>query len=59
MNFGYRRLDIEQLRFDDNNKLDAQFDILDTLENAKDVEKVLTKKNAVDEQYKSLKTEME
>lgn len=59
MNFGYRRLDIDQLRFDTNNKLDAQFDILDTLEGAKDVEKVLTKKNAIDEQYKSLKTEME
>jgi poly [ADP-ribose] polymerase 2/3/4 len=59
MNFGYRKLDINQLRFDDNNKLDTAFDILDTLENAKGSEKVLTKKNAVDEQYKSLKTEME
>lgn len=59
MNFGYRRLDIDQLRFDNDSKLDAQFDVLDTLENAKGVEKILTKKNAVDEQYKSLKTEME
>ena len=59
MNFGYRKLDIEQLRLDSDGKLDAAFDVLDTLENAKDVERVLTKKNAVDEQYKSLKTEME
>jgi len=59
MNFGYRRLDANQLRFDNDSKLDQAFDVLDTLENAKDVEKVLTKKNAVDEQYKSLKTEME
>ena len=59
MNFGYRKLDIDQLRFDSDSKLDQAFDILDTLEGAKDVEKVLTKKNAVDEQYKSLKTEME
>lgn len=58
MNFGYRRLNIDQLRFDNNFKLDNAFDILDTLEGAKDVERVLTKKNAIDEQYKSLKTEM-
>lgn len=59
MNFGYRRLDADKLRFDTNDKLDTAFDILDTLEGAKDAEKVLTKKSAVDEQYKSLKTEME
>lgn len=59
MNFGYRRLDANQLRFDNDIKLDTAFDILDTLEGAKDVERVLTKKNAIDEQYKSLKTEME
>ena len=59
MNFGYRRLDANQLRFDDDNKLDQAFDILDTLESAKGAEKVLTKKNAIDEQYRSLKTEME
>lgn len=59
MNFGYRRLNLDQLRFDSDNKLDAAFDILETLEGAKDVEKILTKKNAIDEQYQSLKTEME
>ena len=59
MNFGYRKLDIDQLRFDNDNKLDIAFDILDTLENAKGAEKVLTKKSAIDEQYVSLKTEME
>jgi poly [ADP-ribose] polymerase 2/3/4 len=59
MNFGYRRLDANQLRFDSDSKLDDAFDILDSLENAKGVEKVLSKKNAIDEQYRSLKTEME
>ncbi|CAB4196922.1 Poly(ADP-ribose) polymerase, regulatory domain containing protein [uncultured Caudovirales phage] len=59
MNFGYRKLDVDKLRFDTNDKLDLAFDILDTLEGAKDAQKVLSKKNAVDEQYKSLKTEME
>ncbi len=59
MNFGYSRLDADKLRFDTNDKLDAAFEVLDTLENAKDAEKVLTKKNMVDEQYKSLKTDME
>lgn len=58
MNFGYRKLDIESLRFDNNDKLDTAFDILDTLEGAKDFQKIITKKNAIDEQYKSLKTEM-
>ena len=59
MNFGFRKLDADSLRFDTDDKLDRAFDTLDTLENAKDVEKVLTKKNAADEQYRSLKTEME
>lgn len=58
MNFGYKRLDADVLRFDNNDKLDKTFDMLDTLENAKAAEKVLKKKNAIDEQYKSLKTEM-
>jgi poly [ADP-ribose] polymerase len=59
MNFGYKKLNLEQLRFDSNDKLDTAFDILDTLEGAKDVEKVLTLKNAIDSQYNSLKTPME
>lgn len=59
MNFGYRKLDADQLRFDTNDKLDIAFDILDTLEGAKDAEKVINKKNAVDEQYKSLKCDLE
>jgi poly [ADP-ribose] polymerase len=59
MNFGYKRLDINQLRFDTNDKLDHAFDVLDTLEGAKDASKVLTKGSLIDDQYKSLKTEME
>jgi poly [ADP-ribose] polymerase len=59
MNFGYSRLDPNILRFDNNDKLDKAFDILDTLEGAKNVERVLNKRSTVDDQYKSLKTEME
>lgn len=59
MNFGYTRLNPDVLRLDDNDKLDKQFDLLETLEGAKDAEKVLYKKNAYDEQYKSLNTEIE
>ena len=59
MNFGYRRLDADTLRFDNDDKLDKAFDLLDTLEGAKDAEKVLYKKNAYDDQYKSLKSEIE
>jgi poly [ADP-ribose] polymerase len=59
MNFGFKRLNADQLRFDDHVKLDAAFDVLDTLENAKDVEKILIKKSDVDQKYQSLKTPME
>lgn len=59
MNFGHKRLDADQLRFDNNDKLDTAFDILDTLENAKDTEKVLTKKSGIEEKYKLLNTGME
>lgn len=59
MNFGYKRLDANQLRFDNDSKLDTAFDVLDTLEGAKDAEKVLTKRSDIDDKYKSLKTEME
>lgn len=59
MNFGYRKLDANQLRFDSNDKLDSAFDILDSLENAKNAEKVINKKNAVDEQYKTLNCGLE
>jgi len=59
MNFGYRRLDVDQLRLDTHDKLDKAFDILDTLEGAKGAEKVLNKRSSVDEKYLSLKTEIE
>lgn len=59
MNFGYRRLDANTLRFDTHDKLDAQFDILDTLEGAKNAEKVLTKRSDIDDKYASLKTGIE
>jgi len=59
MNFGYKRLDINHLRFDTNDKLDHAFEVLDTLEGAKDASKLLSKGSLIDDQYKSLKTEME
>jgi hypothetical protein len=59
VNFGYTRLSADVLRFDSDEKLDKAFELLDTLEGAKDAEKVLYKKNAYDDQYKSLNTEIE
>lgn len=59
MNFGNKKLKTDELRFDTNDKLDKAFDILDTLQNAKDAEKVLIKKNAINEQYASLNTPIE
>ena len=59
MNFGFTRLNPDVLRFDSDEKLDKAFELLDTLEGAKDAEKVLYKKNAYDDQYKSLNTEID
>ena len=54
MNFGYRRLDADTLRFDTDGKIDNQLDILETLEGARGVEKVLTKRSDIDDKYNIL-----
>lgn len=58
-NFGYSRINADVLRLDDDSKLDKAFDILDVFSNAKDVEKVISKKSAVDSQYATLKADLE
>lgn len=58
-NFGYRRINADVLRFDADDKIDKAFDILDVFANAKDVEKVISKKSAVDSQYATLHADLE
>jgi len=58
-NFGYGRINADVLRFDDDSKIDKAFDILDVFANAKDVEKVISKKSAVDSQYATLNADLE
>lgn len=58
-NFGYRRLDADTLRFDNDDKLDKAFDILDVFYDAKHVAAVISKKSAVDSQYATLNAELE
>lgn len=58
-NFGYRKIDANALRLDDDVKVDKAFDFLDIINSAKDVEAVISKKSAVDGQYSTLKAEFE
>jgi len=58
-NFGYRKLDIDNLRLDTDIKIDQAFDILDIFGNAKDVQAVISKKSAVDAQYATLNAEID
>lgn len=58
-NFGYRRLDADALRLDNNDKIDKAFDILDVFADAKNVQAVISKKSAVDSQYATLKADLE
>lgn len=58
-NFGYRRINADELRLDDDTKLDKALDILDVLGDAKDVENVISKKSAVDSQYATLNADLE
>ena len=58
-NFGYRRLDADALRFDNDDKLDKAFDILDVFADAKNVAAVISKKSAVDSQYATLNADLE
>jgi poly [ADP-ribose] polymerase len=58
-NFGYTRINADVLRLDADDKIDKAFDILDVFSNAKDVEKVISKKSAVDSQYATLHADLE
>ncbi len=54
-----RTIDADLLRFDDDTKIDKAFDILDIFADAKNAEKVISKKSAVDSQYATLKAELD
>jgi len=58
-NFGYRKINADSLRLDDDTKINAAFDILDVFADSKDLQSVLSKKTAVDSQYESLKCDLE
>lgn len=58
-NFGYRKIDAAALRFDVDTKIDQAFDMLDILNQAKDVEAVISKKSAVDSQYATLNADFD
>jgi len=54
-----RKIDADLLRFDDDPKIDNAFDILDIFADAKNAEKVISKKSAVDAQYGTLKAHID
>lgn len=58
-NFGYARINADTLRFDDDSKIDKAYDILDVFNDAKAVQGVISKKNAIDAQYATLKADFE
>ncbi len=54
-----RKIDADLLRFDDDPKIDKALDILDIFADAKNAEKVISKKSAVDAQYNTLNAHIE
>lgn len=58
-NFGYKKINADELRLDNDSKIDQAFDVLDVLGTAKDVQGVISKKNAVDEQYNTLNADLD
>lgn len=58
-NFGYGRIDADTLRLDTDVKIDKAFDVLDVLADAKDVQNVISKKSAVDDQYSTLNADLD
>lgn len=58
-NFGYGKINADVLRLDADAKIDKAFDILDVFSNAKDVEKVISKKSNVDSQYSTLHADLD
>lgn len=53
------RINADLLRFDDDPKIDRAHDILDVFADAKNVQAVISKKNAIDSQYSTLNAELE
>ena len=53
------RIDANVLRFDDDGKIDKALDILDVFADAKNVQAVISRKNAVDSQYATLNADLE
>jgi len=53
------RINPDVLRFDDDTKVDKAFDILDVFADAKNVQGVISKNNAVDSQYATLKADLD
>lgn len=53
------RINADVLRFDADDKIDKAFDILDVFGDAKNVQAVISKKSAVDSQYKTLNAELD
>ena len=58
-NFGYTKIDANALRLDSDTKIDKAFDMLDILNQAKDVERVISKKSSVDSQHDTLHADLE
>lgn len=58
-NFGYTRIDANVLRLDSDIKIDKAFDMIEILNQAKDVEAVISKKSAIDSQYAALNAELD
>lgn len=58
-NFGYTRINADVLRFDDDNKIDRAFDILDVFNDSKNIQNVISKKSAIDSQYNTLNADLE
>ena len=53
------RINADVLRFDDDAKIDRAFDILDVFADAKNVQAVISKKSAIDNQYATLNANIE
>lgn len=53
------RINADLLRFDDDTKIDKALDILDVFADAKNVQAVISRKDAVDSQYATLKADLE
>mgnify|MGYP003490117721 CR=1 FL=1 len=57
-NFGYRKIDANNLRFDSNQKIDSAISLLEIFENTKDFAAQLTTKSPIDDQYKTLNSDI-